>query len=58
MTNPDASAAAREMNRARWRDQVIKRTLETLRSRSNELSPDQLADLRAIADERETPEHE
>jgi hypothetical protein len=46
----DASEAARSLANTRWRGQVIGRAIETLRSRSNELDAQQLADLRAIAD--------
>jgi hypothetical protein len=46
----DASEAARSLANTRWRGQVIDRAIETLRSRSNELDAQQLADLRAIAD--------
>jgi len=46
----DASAAGRELANARWRGQVISRAIATLAERSGELSPDQLADLRVIAD--------
>jgi hypothetical protein len=50
MADADASEAARSLANARWRGQVITRALRTLAERSGELSPDQLADLRAIAD--------
>jgi hypothetical protein len=53
MSDAQASEAARSLANARWRGQVISRAIDTLRSRSNELSADQLADLRAIADEQE-----
>jgi hypothetical protein len=46
----DASEAGRSLANARWRGQVISRAIATLAERSGELSPDQLADLRAIAD--------
>ena len=46
----DASEAARALANARWRGQVIGRAIETLAQRSSELSPEQLDDLRAIAD--------
>ena len=45
-----ASEAARALANARWRGQVIGRAIETLAQRSSELSAEQLADLRAIAD--------
>jgi hypothetical protein len=51
----EASEAARALSNARWRGQVISRAIDTLRSRSNELDAEQLADLRAIADEQEAP---
>ena len=50
MADADASEAARALANARWRGQVIGRAIETLAQRSSELSPEQLADLRAIAD--------
>lgn len=45
-----ASEAARNLANARWRGQVIGRAISTLAERSSELTPEQLADLRAIAD--------
>jgi hypothetical protein len=45
-----ASQAGRSLANARWRGQVISRAIATLAERSGELSPDQIADLRAIAD--------
>jgi hypothetical protein len=59
MSIADADARSEHASRAanaRWRGQVIGRAIETLRSRSNELDEQQLADLRAIAEE--APEHE
>jgi hypothetical protein len=51
MTDPqEASEAARALANARWRGQVISRAISTLASRSGELTEDQLADLRAIAE--------
>lgn len=49
MSTPDASTAARELNRARWGGQVINRAIATLASRRNELDAQQLAELDAIA---------
>jgi hypothetical protein len=46
----DASEAARSLANSRWRGQVIDRAIAELARRSGELSPEQLADLRAIAD--------
>ena len=51
----DASEAGRSLANQRWRGQVISRAIATLAERSGELSPDQLADLRAIADGGEVP---
>jgi hypothetical protein len=45
-----ASEAGRSLANARWRGQVVSRAIATLAERSGELSPGQLADLRAIAD--------
>ena len=45
----DASEAARSLANARWRGQVITRAIATIGERRTELSPEQLADLRAIA---------
>jgi hypothetical protein len=53
MSDAQASEAARALANARWRGAVISRAIDTLKSRSNELSAEQLADLRAIADEQE-----
>lgn len=53
MTDTQASEAGRDLANARWRGRVISRAIATLAERSGELSPDQLADLRAIADQRE-----
>jgi hypothetical protein len=54
MTTPeDASEAARALNRARWRDTVIRGAIRTLGERREQLSPEQLADLRKIAGEQE-----
>ena len=50
MPNAQASEAARDLANARWRGQVISRTIATIGQRRGELSPEQLADLRAIAD--------
>jgi hypothetical protein len=49
-----ASEAARSLANARWRGQVISRAINTLASRSGELTAEQLADLRAIADGQDT----
>jgi hypothetical protein len=48
-----ASVAARSLANARWRGQVINRAISTLASRSGELTEEQLADLRAIAEGQE-----
>ena len=53
MSDTQASEAGRDLANARWRGQVISRAIDTLRSRSTELSAEQLADLRAIADTQE-----
>lgn len=53
MKDAQASEAARNLANARWRGQVIDRAIATLRSRSTELDAVQLADLRAIAEQRE-----
>lgn len=50
MSECAASEAARELANARWRGQVVSRAISTLAERSAELTPQQLADLRAIAD--------
>jgi hypothetical protein len=47
----DRSEIARHAANTRWRGQVISRAMDTLRSRSNELTAEQLADLRTIAEE-------
>lgn len=50
----EASEAARALVNARWRGQVVSRAMRTLAERSGELTAEQLRDLRAIADGRET----
>ena len=45
----EASEAGRALVAHRWRGQVINRAIATLRSRSNELDAQQLAELDAIA---------
>ena len=54
MTDTQASEAGRALADARWRGQVISRAIATLRSRSNELDAEQLAELDAIANGQET----
>ena len=50
MASAQSSDAARELANARWAGQVVTKALETLASRSAELSPEQLAQLAEIAD--------
>lgn len=50
MADTQASEAARNLVNVRWRGQVINKAIATIASRSSELTPEQLADLRAIAD--------
>lgn len=54
MTDAQASEAARALAGARWRGQVITRAIATIADRQDELTGEQLADLRAIADGQET----
>ena len=53
MPNAQASEAARDLANARWRGQVIAKAISTIAERRGELSAEQIADLRAIADYQE-----
>lgn len=50
MTDTQASEAARSLANTRWAGQVVTRALETLASRSDELTDEQRDAVRAIAD--------
>jgi hypothetical protein len=55
ITDPDgASEAARALNRQRWGDQVLRRAVETVVQRADELGPDLRAELRAVTSQEGT----
>lgn len=59
MGNADARhRAAKAAALARWGNQVVSRAVGVVQERADELSPEQLADLRQIADGREALAHE
>jgi hypothetical protein len=43
----EPSEAGRDLARARWGDQVVRRAVSTVVQRADELAPDLLAELRA-----------
>lgn len=51
MDDTQASEAGRELARARWGTQTLDRAVVEVVSRARELTSEQLADLRAIAEE-------
>jgi hypothetical protein len=51
MNDPEATRAARALNRARWGTSVVTRALDTLRERGGELDELQRAELRVLADD-------
>jgi hypothetical protein len=48
MDSAQASVAGRDLARARWGDQALRRAVQTVVSRADELAPDLLAELRAV----------
>jgi len=48
MDSAQASVAGRDLARARWGDAALRRAVQTVVSRADELAPDLLDDLRAV----------
>ncbi len=54
MTDTQASEAARSLSKARWGNQVLSRSVAVVVERQAELSPAELAELRAITERKGT----
>jgi hypothetical protein len=52
MADPDASEAARSLNRARWGDTVLRRAVATVLERSDQLDESQRAALQQVTEEK------
>ena len=52
MSVPDASEAARSLNRARWGDTVLRRAVATVLERSDQLDESQRAELRQVTEQK------
>jgi hypothetical protein len=55
MADTKASQAGRELVRARWGNQVVSRAVSVVVERRGELTAEQRAELRAVAEQEEAP---